>query len=57
MVSIERAEVRAVNGRAELKLSRSSLRLSIAMLTSVILKSDHGKTISLGLCSEGGVEG
>ncbi|THF98215.1 hypothetical protein TEA_016578 [Camellia sinensis var. sinensis] len=41
-----------MNGRAELKLARSSLRLSIAMLTSVILESDHGKTISLGLSSE-----
>ena len=46
-----------MNGRAELKLARSSLRLSIAMLPSVILESDHGKTISLGLSSEEGVEG
>ena len=37
----------------ELALVRSTLRLSIAMLTSVILGSDHGKTISLGLSSEG----
>ena len=41
----------------ELALVRSTLRLSIAMLTSVILESGHGKTISLGLSSEGGAEG
>ena len=56
-LALRRAKVKAVNGRAELMLSRSSLRLSIAMLTSVMLKSDHGRTISFGLCSEGGVEG
>ena len=56
-LALRRAKVRAVNGRAELMLSRSSLRLSIAMLTSVMLESGHGKTISLGLSSEGGVEG
>ena len=49
--------VGAVNGRTEVELSRSSLRLSIAMLTSVMLESGHGKTISFGLSSEGGAEG
>ena len=57
MVNIEETGVRTVNGRAELKLARSSLRLSIAMLTSVILESDHGRTISLGSSSEEGAEG
>ena len=56
-LALRRAKVRAVNRRAKLLLSRSSLRLSIAMLPSVMLKSDHGGTISLGICSEGGVEG
>lgn len=44
-----------MKGRTKLAIVRSSLRLSIAMLTSVILESDHGKTISLGLSSERGV--
>ena len=41
----------------KLALVRFTLRLSIAMLTSVTLGSDHGKTISLGLSSDRGVEG
>ncbi|GMP28628.1 hypothetical protein CsSME_00004094 [Camellia sinensis var. sinensis] len=53
MVCTEGTEIRAVKGRTKLAIVRSTLRLSIAMLTSVILKSDHGKTITLGLSSEG----
>ena len=49
--------VRAVKRRTKLAIVRSTLRLSMAMLTSILLESDHGKTISLGLSSEGGVEG
>ena len=50
-------EVRVVKGRTKLATVRSTLQLNIAMLTSVILESDHGKTISLGSSSEEGVEG
>ncbi|KAF5948309.1 hypothetical protein HYC85_014266 [Camellia sinensis] len=35
-LALRRAKVRAVNGRAELMLSQSSLRLGIAMLTSTV---------------------
>ena len=52
MVNTGKTVVGAVNGRTEVELSWSSLRLSIAMLTSVILESDYGKTSSLGLSSE-----
>ena len=46
-----------MKGRTKLTIVRSTLWLGMAMLTSVLLESDQGKTISLGLSSEGGVEG